>query len=70
MKSDSKLQQDVLPERTWEPSVDHADIGVSVTDGVATLNGYVKRQTTFGGGTRELLANPPLSPFNAWRGVR
>jgi osmotically-inducible protein OsmY len=42
MKSDSELQRDVLAELKWEPSVDHADIGVSVTDGVVTLNGHVK----------------------------
>lgn len=42
MKSDSQLQQDVMAELEWEPSVDHADIGVSVVDGVVTLNGYVK----------------------------
>lgn len=42
MKSDSQLQQDVMEELEWEPSVDHADIGVSVTDGVVALNGYVK----------------------------
>lgn len=42
MKSDSELQQDVMSELEWEPSVDHADIGVSVHDGVVTLNGFVK----------------------------
>lgn len=41
-KSDSALQRDVLEELEWEPSIDHADIGVSVVDGVVTLNGYVK----------------------------
>jgi osmotically-inducible protein OsmY len=42
MPGDSKLQQDVLAELAWEPSVDHADIGVSAADGVVTLTGYVK----------------------------
>lgn len=42
MKTDSQLQRDVIAELEWEPSVDHADIGVSVVDGVVTLNGYVK----------------------------
>lgn len=42
MKSDSQLQRDVLDELEWEPSVDYADIGVSVVDGVVTLSGYVK----------------------------
>ena len=42
MKTDSQLQRDVIAELEWEPSVDHADIGVSVVDGVVALNGYVK----------------------------
>jgi osmotically-inducible protein OsmY len=42
MKSDSQLQRDVLDELAWEPSIDHADIGVAVTDGVVTLSGFVK----------------------------
>ncbi|MES2046322.1 MAG: BON domain-containing protein [Pseudomonadota bacterium] len=42
MKTDSQLQHDVMAELAWEPSVDHADIGVSVNDGVVTLSGYVK----------------------------
>lgn len=41
-KSDSQLQRDVMDELIWEPSVDHADIGVAVVDGVVTLNGFVK----------------------------
>lgn len=41
-KSDGQLQRDVMDELEWEPSVDHADIGVAVTDGVVTLSGYVK----------------------------
>jgi osmotically-inducible protein OsmY len=31
-----------MAELEWEPSVDHADIGVAVNDGVVTLSGYVK----------------------------
>lgn len=42
MKNDSQLQRDVLAELEWDPSIDHADIGVSVVDGVVALNGYVK----------------------------
>jgi osmotically-inducible protein OsmY len=42
MKTDSQLQRDVIEELEWDPSIDHADIGVSVTDSVVTLNGYVK----------------------------
>src|SRR3954452_21774717 len=41
MKTDSELQRDVLDELRWEPSVDAAHIGVSVKDGVVTLNGHV-----------------------------
>lgn len=41
-KTDSQLQHDVMAELEWEPSVDHADIGVAVNDGVVTLSGYVK----------------------------
>jgi osmotically-inducible protein OsmY len=41
-KTDSQLQRDVMDELVWEPSVDHADIGVAVTDGVVTLSGFVK----------------------------
>lgn len=41
-KSDADLQRDVQDELEWEPRVDHAEIGVSVTDGVVALNGYVK----------------------------
>ncbi len=41
-KSDNQLQHDVEAELEWEPSVDHADIGVAVNDGVVTLSGYVK----------------------------
>lgn len=41
-KSDGQLQSDVMAELAWEPSVDHADIGVSVVDGVVTLSGFVK----------------------------
>jgi osmotically-inducible protein OsmY len=42
MKTDSQLQQDVMAELEFEPSVDHADIGVAVIDGVVTLSGFVK----------------------------
>lgn len=44
-KTDSQLQHDVMAELEWEPAVDHADIGVAVTDGVVTLSGYVKNFT-------------------------
>ena len=41
MKTDSQLQQDVLAELKWEPSVHAAEIGVEVKDGVVTLAGHV-----------------------------
>lgn len=41
MKTDSQLQSDVMAELRWEPRVDHENIGVSVTNGVVTLTGYV-----------------------------
>jgi osmotically-inducible protein OsmY len=39
--SDTELQQDVLDELKWEPSVNAAHIGVSVKNGVVTLTGHV-----------------------------
>ena len=42
MKTDSQLQHDVMAELEFEPSVDHADIGVAVIDGVVTLSGLVR----------------------------
>ena len=41
MKKDSELQSDVMTELKWEPSVNAAEIGVAVKDGVVTLSGYV-----------------------------
>lgn len=41
MKTDSQLQQDVMAELKWEPSVNAAQIGVEVQDGVVTLAGHV-----------------------------
>ncbi|MFC2024224.1 BON domain-containing protein [Chloroflexota bacterium] len=45
MKTDAELQQDVIDELKWEPSIKAAEIGVGVKDGVVTLSGYVD---TFG----------------------
>ncbi len=45
MKTDTELQQDVMDELKWEPSIKAAEIGVGVNDGVVTLSGYVD---TFG----------------------
>jgi len=42
MKTDSELQRYVMDELAWEPSVDAAEIGVSVNSGVVTLSGTVE----------------------------
>lgn len=41
MKTDTELQQDVIAELAWEPSVHAEQIGVEVKDGVVTLAGHV-----------------------------
>jgi osmotically-inducible protein OsmY len=41
MKTDTELQQDVMDELRWEPTIKAAEIGVGVKDGVVTLSGYV-----------------------------
>lgn len=41
MKSDKQLQKDVLAELNWEASVNAANIGVEVRDGIVTLAGTV-----------------------------
>ena len=41
MKTDTQLQHDVIAELAWEPSVNAAQIGVEVKDGVVTLAGHV-----------------------------
>ena len=41
MKTDSQLQQDVIAELKWMPSVHSEHIGVEVQDGVVTLSGHV-----------------------------
>ena len=41
MKTDTQLQQDVLAELKWEPSVNAAQIRVEVKDGIVTLAGHV-----------------------------
>jgi osmotically-inducible protein OsmY len=39
--SDIQLRQDILDELEFEPSIDAANIGVAVDDGVVTLTGHV-----------------------------
>jgi len=41
MKADAQLQQDVMNELKWEPTIHAAEIGVAVKDGVVTLSGTV-----------------------------
>ena len=41
MKSDIQLQQDVMAELHWEPSVQSAHVGVEVDEGIVTLTGHV-----------------------------
>ena len=41
MKTDKQLQQDVIDELKWEPSVQAAEIGVGVKSGIVTLSGKV-----------------------------
>jgi len=41
MKTDAQVQQDVIAELSWEPSVDATQIGVEVEDGIVTLAGHV-----------------------------
>lgn len=41
MKTDTQLQQDVMSELEWEPSVHAVQLGVEVNDGVVTLAGHV-----------------------------
>ncbi|WP_438005350.1 BON domain-containing protein [Sorangium sp. So ce321] len=40
--NDRQLQRDVLDELAWEPSVNAAEIGVAVKDGIVTLSGRVQ----------------------------
>lgn len=41
MKTDAQLQTDVLAELHWDPSINAAQIGVEVKNGVVTLTGEV-----------------------------
>ena len=39
--TDSTLRQDIIDELDFEPSIDSADIGVAVENGIVTLTGHV-----------------------------
>lgn len=41
-RTDRDIQNDVLDELTWEPRIQPNEIGVSVTEGVVTLAGWVE----------------------------
>lgn len=41
MKTDANLKQDVIAELSWEPSINAAQTGVEVKDGIVTLAGHV-----------------------------
>ncbi len=41
MRTDAHLQQDVMNELKWEPTLHAAEIGVGVKDGVVTVSGVV-----------------------------
>ncbi len=41
MKTDSQIQSEIIQELKWEPQVNHEQIGVAVSDGIATLLGTV-----------------------------
>jgi osmotically-inducible protein OsmY len=45
MKTDLQLQRDILDELQWEPSIDAAEIGVTVDGGIVTLTGRVTTYT-------------------------
>ena len=42
MSQDRQLQESVLAELGWEPSLSAAHIGVTAQDGVVTLTGHVE----------------------------
>jgi osmotically-inducible protein OsmY len=42
MSNDNQIQQDVLAELKWEPSVNSAHVGVTAKNGVVTLSGHVE----------------------------
>lgn len=41
MKTDFKIQKDVMEELRWEPLLNASEIGVAVKNGIATLSGHV-----------------------------
>lgn len=41
MKSDAQLKKDVEADIEWDPSINAAEVGVAVKDGVVTLSGHL-----------------------------
>jgi osmotically-inducible protein OsmY len=41
MKTDFKIQKDVMDEIKWEPFLNASEVGVSVKNGIVTLSGHV-----------------------------
>ena len=41
MKTDAQLKNDVDAELEWDPSINAAEVGVAVKDGVVTLSGHL-----------------------------
>jgi osmotically-inducible protein OsmY len=60
---DDVLQQEVITELKWEPSINAAEIGVAVKEGVVTLSGYVDSYT------QKLTAEKAVKRVRGVRGV-
>jgi osmotically-inducible protein OsmY len=43
MRSDSDIKHDVEEEMRWNPDIDASEIAVSVSQGLVTLAGFVRR---------------------------
>lgn len=63
MKSDTRIQKDVMEELEWQPILNAAQIGVSVHDGVVTLTGIVD---TF---TKKITAENAAKKVSGVKGV-
>src|SRR5579859_3428688 len=61
--NDKKLQQDVLDELDFEPSIEAAHIGVSVKDGIVTLTGHVPNYA------QKLIAEAAVKRVHGVRGI-
>ena len=66
MKTDMELKDDVLTELKWEPSVNEAEIGVIVKDGVITFSEVVPDESC---GTDQTAFRLLSAPPNVWVGI-